>query len=90
MKPEASLPLPWKIDKNIAGFTGIRAANNAIVHGTEHPECLDYIVHACNAYPKLISILQRGSVINLGFAPDYNLKDLARDCRGLLRELGEI
>lgn len=65
----------WFIEGG-SGFLDQECTGGFSISTYIRPEDAKYIVHACNAYPKLIAMLQR--------------PPLADDCLALLRELGEI
>jgi hypothetical protein len=74
MKPVS--PLPWKIvlDESVCA-----ADDTTIAYDLNFSEDADYLIHACNAYPKLVECLKQ-------FAGGWE----GRRAENLLKELGEL
>jgi hypothetical protein len=86
MKPRA--PLPWEsdLDRTRAHSRLIRSVGGEVIAYDVGAPDADYIVHAANAYPKLVEMvkwLSDGATVR----GQWSL--LARQARELLKELGE-
>jgi hypothetical protein len=86
-KPES--PLPWTVNMLLESdlkmhCVGIRDAKKGVVLSSERQENVEYIAHACNAYPNIIEVL-KGLKINPldGSVAGFPIFEL-------LRELGEL
>lgn len=73
-------PLPWAVRESIADrtYTHIYSDRFPNIACTRQVEDAAYIVHACNAYPKLIALVQE-------YSEEYGHGRFVT----LLRELGE-
>ena len=97
VKP-ATPHLPLKCEDDREGYRTIivDALGNEIAHDLPYEHYFDsqyaaYIVHACNAYPKLVEALRAyvDRINDNHFAKPYVPEDDRRKARALLRELGE-
>ena len=92
IKPAA--PLPYRCDSHPEeDFAEILSSNDGPVARTTHDDAA-YIVHACNAYPKLVEALrvaadQIAYLQEISGNDKHGPLDALRDARALLRELGE-
>lgn len=91
---QPATPLPWHVglrqaEQIVYDAKGWAVANATVYHGesdlAETKANARYIVHACNAYPRLVEALR-------AWLPKDAAEDGTQDAamRALLRELGEL
>ncbi len=73
MKPNEKAPLPWRIEY------GEIVDNDGAYVARAYEENLDYILHACNAYPQLINFLENCLYTQMGGGAGALLKELGED-----------
>ena len=85
--------LPWEQAPDDPGIVVSKPDDFTVVaqsvNDPRGPQDIRYIVHAANAYPGLIAVLQRYLLTADNKAP-FDVADVDDECRDLLRELGEI
>lgn len=94
IKPAA--PLPWTRSGQFINARGILDLIAEVMHREGTHQDAAYIVHACNAYPRLVEVLRElhyRAVYAVGDCRDHSDRGAAKvaidAASALLRELGE-